>query len=483
MDTDTDTKRNIKTPSLIVSLIPIFTVIILLLFALLVFDIDIQIPLILATIVASLISVIYLGHSWNDIEQGIFDSIQSAMQAIFIACIIGFIIAAWIMGGIVPTIIYYGLKLLSPNYFLVTCLIISAVVGVATGSSWTTCGTIGIALIGIGLGLNIPSEVTAGAVISGAFVGDKMSPFSDTTNLAPAVSGTTLFIHIKNMMWTTMTSFILAGIMFQIINFKYTGSKIDQGTIDSIIKALDTSFNINIFLLLPVVIIVIIMAKQAPAIPGLLFSVLLGLLCAAIFQKTDINTIGQVLEYGYVANTDNETVNNLLSRGGMQNMMWTVSLILCSLSFGGVMERSGMLKSIAKEIMKFARNDASLIILTMMTAISVTLSTGEQYLSILITGKMYKNEYQQRGLAPQNLSRALEDAGTITSPLIPWSTCAVAVSAYLGVTTLDYLPYCFVNLLNPIVASVFAILGFRVIKSNKNKDLNTDEKLKNQVNL
>lgn len=461
---DTDTRVNVKQPSLIVSLIPILTVISLLLGSLLVFDVDIQIPLILATVVASLISVLYLGFSWKEIEQGIFDSIQSAMQAILIACIIGLIIASWIMGGIVPTIIYYGLKLLSPNFFLVTSLVISAVVGIATGSSWTTCGTIGIALIGIGMGLGIPPEVTAGAVISGAFVGDKMSPFSDTTNLAPAVSGTTLFVHIKNMMWTTMTSFILAGIMFQILNLRYTANKIDQETINSIMLALDKSFDIHLYLLLPVVIIVVIMVKQAPAIPGLLFSVLLGLICAVGVQHADINTIGKALEYGYVAKTGNELVDSLLSRGGMQNMMWTVSLIFCSLSFGGVMEKSGMLKSIANGIMKFAKNNASLIICTMFTSICVIVTTGEQYLSILITGKMYKNEYKNRGLAPQNLSRALEDAGTITSPLIPWSTCAIAVSTYMGVSPLKYLPYCFMNLLNPIVASVFAIVGFRVIK-------------------
>jgi NhaC family Na+:H+ antiporter len=466
---NTHTKENIKNPSLIISLIPMFTLIILLLCALLVFDIDIQIPLIIATSVASLIAVIYLRNSWNDIEQGIFDSVQSAMQAIFIACIIGFIIASWIMGGIVPTIIYYGLKLLSPNYFLVTCLIISSVVGIATGSSWTTTGTIGIALIGIGLGLSIPPEVTAGAVISGAFIGDKISPFSDTTNLAAVVSGTTLFVHIKNMMWTTMTSCILSGIMFQILNFKYTENIIDQGAIDSIMKALNQSFNINIFLLLPVALIIIIMAKQSPAIPGLLFSVLLGLVCAFIFQHVDINTMGEALEYGYVSNTGNEIVDNLLSRGGMQNMMWTVSLIFCSLSFGGVMEKSGMLNSIATEIMKLAKSNALLGISTMATAIFVTLSTGEQYLSILITGKMYSNEYKTRGLAPQNLSRALEDAGTMTSPLIPWSTCAVAISTYLGVSTVKYLPYCFVNLLNPIVGCVFLILGFKIIKIDRNE--------------
>lgn len=453
-----------KIPSVTVSLIPMLCIIIFLMSSLFIFHIDIHIPLIMATIVASFIAIYGLNYTWQEIEIGIFESIQSAIQPIIICCIIGFIIASWIIGGIVPAIIYYGLKILSPDFFLVTSLIISAIVGIATGSSWITCGTIGIALIGIGLGMNIPSEVTAGAVISGAFLGDKMSPFSDTTNLAPTAAGTTLFVHIKNMMWTTITSFFIAGIMFFFLNMKYTASNIDNTMIEGINSAIVNSFTINPILLIPPILIIAMMAFRVPAIPGLLLSVGLGIVCAVVFQNEGVSGIGKALQYGYEAHTNNELVDNLLTRGGMQNMMWTVSLILCSLSFGGVMEKSGMLTTIGNGIMSLAKSRSALIISTMVTAICVTFTTGEQYLSILITGRMYKEEYIKRDLAPENLSRALEDAGTITSPLIPWSTCAVAVSGYMGVSTLDYLPYCFLNLVNPLVATVFAIIGFRVIR-------------------
>ncbi len=453
-----------KNMLIIISVIPIFSAISFLMVALLKYDdVDIHIPLILATIIASLLAVFVLDIKWKELETGIFDSIQSAMQAILICCIIGFIIASWIIGGIVPAIIYYGLQLLSPHFFLVTCLLISGVVGIATGSSWITCGTIGVALIGIGIGMKIPSEVTAGAIISGAFLGDKMSPFSDTTNLAPVAAGTTLFVHIRNMLWTTLSSCIIAGILFYLVNRNYTAAGMDEGIIASIMEALHGEFYITPVLLLPPALIILMMIFKIPIIPGLFLSVALGVVCALVFQGADMNSIGAALQNGYKASTKNQEVNYLLSRGGMQNMMWTVSLILCSLSFGGVMEKSGMLSVIADGIMRFAKNTALLIICTMVTAISVTLTTGEQYLSILITGKMYKNEYSKRKLAPENLSRALEDAGTLTSPLIPWSTCAVAVSGYLGVATVDYLPYCFMNLLNPIVASIFAITGFKVI--------------------
>ncbi len=457
-------KTTHKEPSLLISFVPLVAVLIMLLLSLFKYKIDIQLPIIAATIIAALISVYHLKFTWYEIERGIIDSITAAMQAILIACIIGMIIASWIMGGIVPAIIYYGLQIISPKFFLVSSLAVSALLGVATGSSWTTSGTIGVALIGIGIGLGIPVEMTAGSVISGAYLGDKMSPFSDTTNMAPAVSGTTLFVHIRNMMWTTGTSFIIAAIMFQILNYGFVGQEIDQANISTMMNALKDNFNINPFLVLPVLFIVVMMRQKVPAIPGLILSIFFGILCALFFQSQTISSIGNALEYGFTAETGIESVDKMLSLGGMQHMMWTVSLILCSLAFGGVMKKSGMIEKIGNGIMKMAKSDSSLIISTMATALFVTISTGEQYLSILLTGKMYKDEYEKRGLAPENLSRSLEDVGTITSPLIPWSTCAVAVSTYLGVSTVAYFPYCFLNLVNPIVATIFAIIGFKIKK-------------------
>lgn len=454
-------------PSLIVSLIPIVSVFILLLLSLTKFHLDIQIPLIFAAIIAAFIAVVVLKCKWSDIEAGIIESIQNAMQAILIACLIGLIIGSWIAGGIVPSLIYYGLKILSPKFFLVTCLIVCAIVAIATGSSWTTAGTLGVAMVGIGTGMGIPPAVTAGTVVSAAYFGDKMSPFSDTTNLAPAVSGTTLFAHIRHMMYTAGTSLVIAAVGYMILNFKYSGGDGTSTGIQEVLVSLKEQFVISPLLMLPLLVLILMICFKIPAIPGLVVSMLLGVVCAIFVQGQSIEVIGTVLSYGYECQTGNEALDGLLSKGGLQNMMWTVSLILCSLTFGGIMHSSGMLNTIARSILKLAKGTGGLITATGFTALLVNLICGEQYLSILLTGRMYKDEYKERGLAPQNLSRTLEDFGTITSPLIPWTTCAVAMSTYMNVATLDYLPYCFLNLVNPVVAIVFAYLGFTIRKRSE----------------
>ena len=467
---NTDVTRG-KKPNVWLSLLPLMFVMGMLLCCLLFFDMDIHIPLLLGTVFASLIGVYGLHYRWGDIEKGIFESIQSGMQPILITGIIGMIIGAWILGGIVPSIIYYGLKILSPRFFLITCMILCSIVSIATGSSWTTAGTVGLALIGIGKGMGIPSPLVAGAVLSGAYFGDKMSPFSDTTNLAPAIAGSTLFVHIRHMLYTTGTSYILALIGFMFLNRKYTSDTMDVVMIQTTINTLKETFYISPLLLLPLVFIICMVFLRIPAIPGLLLSVAMGLLCAGVFQKADISLMGNVLQYGYVGDTGNAMVDNLLTRGGMQSMMWTLSLILCSLSFGGVMSVTGMLESVAESILRLAKSTGSLILATVATCLTMNLASGEQYLSLLITGRMFKDEYAKRGLAPENLSRALEDGGTLTSPLIPWCTCAVAMSTYLGVSTLAYLPYCLLNLINPIISVIFGFAGITIKKLDKHEQL------------
>lgn len=454
-----------KKPGIVISLIPIVTMLGLLLLSLTKLHWDVQIPLITASIVAACLAVFVIKKPWKEIEQGIFSSITGALQAILIACCIGIIIAAWIIGGIVPSLIYYGLMILSPKFFLVTCMLVCSIVGVATGSSWTVAGTMGVALIGIGTSMGIPAPVIAGAVISGGYFGDKMSPFSDTTNLAPAAAGTTLFAHIRHMSYTTGVSYTIALIMFAVFNLKYvSGASGSNGTVHAVMSALKASFTINPLLILPVLIIIAMIVFKIPAIPGLVVSILLGVLCAMTVQGQDIALIGNVLENGFVADTGNKMLDELLTRGGLQGMMWTISLILCSLTFGGIMYSAGMLGAIANAILKAARGTGSLILATMLTALAINVICGEQYLSILITGKMYKDEYRERGLAPQNLSRALEDCGTVTSPLIPWTTCAVAMSTYMGVATTAYLPFCFFNLINPFVGILFGFTGWTIKK-------------------
>lgn len=461
-----------KQPGLIVSLVPIMTALVLLLLSLIKYHIDIQIPLIIASIVGCCISVVVLKNKWEDVEKGIMDSIMSGMQAILICCIIGLIIGSWIAGGIVPSLIYYGLKILSPRFFLVTCLLVCSIIGIATGSSWTTCGTMGVAMIGVGMGMGIPAPVTAGAVVSGAYFGDKMSPFSDTTNLAPASAGTTLFAHIRHMVYTTGTSYVISIIAFAVINMRFVTVDGNYETVNGIMSALAESFTISPFLLLPVALIIIMIVFKMPAIPGLLFSVFLGSVCAVFVQGFGIAETGNILGYGFEANTGNAMLDELLTRGGMQNMMWTVSLILCALSFGGIMYSSGMLETIARSILKLVKGRGGLVTATVFTAICINVICGEQFLSLLITGKMYKEEYRKMGLAPQNLSRCLEDSGTITSPLIPWTTCATAISGYLGVATIAYFPYALFCLINPIVSIIF---GFTGITMKKLEDANPDD--------
>lgn len=467
MGTTNKAKTSPRKPSLAISLIPIVSVFVLLLLALIKYKVDIQLPLITASIVAAFISVVVLKNKWDFIEQGIINSIQNAMQAILIACIIGLIIGSWIAGGIVPSLIYYGLKLLSPKFFLVTCLIVCSVVSISSGSSWTTCGTLGVAMVGIGAAMGIPAPITAGSVVSGAYFGDKMSPFSDTTNLAPAVSGTTLFAHIRHMMYTTVVSFIISGIIYFVINFKFVSSAKSSHNIIAVSEAIYKNFTISPMLLLPILLLFLMIYFKIPAIPGLIFSVMLGVFCAFIVQGFSIIEIGRYLSYGYTMKSGNAMLDKLLTNGGLQNMMWTVSLILCSLTFGGIMHQSGMLETIAENILKVAKKNSGLICATGFTAVIINLICGEQYLSILITGKMYNAEYKKRDLAPQNLSRTLEDFGTISSPLIPWTTCAFAISSYLSVPTLSYLPYTFFNLINPLVAIAFAITGFSIKKRSE----------------
>ena len=458
---------NAKKPSLVVSLIPILAVFLLLVLTLTKLHIDIQIPLIIASVIASVIAVVFLKCSWKDIEQGIFDSIMGAMQAILIACLIGMIIGSWIQGGIVPSIVYYGLKILSPKFFLVTCLIVCSLVALATGSSWTTAGTLGVAMIGIGAGMGIPAPVVAGCVVSAGYFGDKMSPFSDTTNLAPAVSGTTIFAHIRQMLSTTGVAYLISIVVFMFLNMKYTGAADTSAQIAEVSSALDDQFVISPLLILPVLVLIGMIYLKAPALPGLVLSVVIGMGCAWLVQHASFASIGDVLSYGYESASGNEMIDELLSKGGLQNMMWTVSLILCSLTFGGVMHSSGMLGTIAEHILKAVSGPKGLIFATGFTAALVDGVCGEQYLGILLTGKMYKEEYESRNLAPQMLSATLENFGTVISPLIPWTTCAVAMSTYMGVSTVSYLPYAFFNYMNPLIALIFALLGIQLTKRDQ----------------
>lgn len=450
------------------ALIPILVLMIVLSLAIIVFGADPHIPLLIGIIVASLVAMFMLGYSWEEVEKGAIETIQLSMQAILILMAIGTLIGTWILSGTVPAMIYYGLKILSPSIFLIATMIICSIVSIATGSSWTTAGTVGVALMGVGQGLGIPTAIVAGAIVSGAYFGDKMSPLSDTTNLAPAMAGSTLFEHIRYMFYTTVPSYIIAMVLYGIIGARYAGQTLDTANIDMILNTIASNFNISPLLILPPIIVIILVVLKIPALPGLICGTILGGLFGAIFQGAGIGDIIDAAHYGVSIETGVEVVDELLSGGGLDGMMWTVSLILLAMVFGGIMERTGMLQAIGNSILKFANSTGSLVTATILTSVAVNVLAADQYLSIVIPGRMYKKVYDERGLEPRLLSRTLEDAGTLTSALIPWNTCGAFMNSALGVSALAYAPFAFLNILNPIIAIIYGFTGFS-IKQDKSK--------------
>ncbi|PAB56370.1 Na+/H+ antiporter NhaC [Anaeromicrobium sediminis] len=449
------------------ALIPVVFLVVALFFTLKHFGGDPHIPILASAAVATIVAITH-GFTWGELENGVVETIKMSMSAILILMIIGMIIGTWILAGVVPSMIYYGLQILSPGIFLVATTLICAIVSLATGSSWTTAGTVGIALIGIGQGLGIPVEIVAGAIISGAYFGDKMSPLSDTTNLAPSMAGADLFDHIRHMIFTTGPSLIIALILYGIIGMKYAGNNMDMASINAILEGIQSQFSISPLLLIPPILVIAIVILKVPAIPGLIGGTLLGGLFAAMFQGAGMTEIIGAAHYGYESATGIEAIDSLLSRGGLDSMMWTVSLILCAMAFGGIMEKAGMLHAIAEYILKFANSTGSLVLSTILTAIAINLVAGDQYLSIVIPGRMYKEIYDEKGLHPKNLSRVLEDSGTLTSPLVPWNTCGSFMWKTLGVHPFAFLPYAFLNLLNPLVSIFY---GYTGITMEKVKDI------------
>ena len=429
------------------------------------YEISAHIPLIIGGIFTAFIAIVRLGYTWKELENGILSTINTTMQSILILLIVGMLIGTWILGGIVPSMIYWGLNILSPSIFLVATTLICAIVSISTGSSWTTAGTIGIALLGIGSALGIPTQIVAGAIISGAYFGDKMSPLSDTTNLAPAMAGSNLFDHIRHMLYTTVPALIISLVIYGFIGIKYSGNIIDTTQISQIQSTLALNYNTlsPLLLLVPVCVIAMVIFK-VPAIPGLIFGVIFGGIVAVIFQGSSIADVFIVAKSGYISSTGMTFVDELLSRGGLDSMLGTVSLMLCALTTGGILEKTGMLEALAKSILKIARGTFGLIAATIFTAIGTNLAVADQYLAIVIPGSMYKDAFKKQGLNPKNLSRALEDSGTVTSPLIPWNTCGAYMSATLGVGCFTFLPYAFFNLLCPLISLFFGATNITIEK-------------------
>lgn len=439
---------------------------------------DPHIPLILASITASIFAFLD-GSTWKTIEKGMIESIMMSMQAIIILLVIGILIASWLSGGIVQAMIYYGLNIINPNFFFVSAVILSSIIALATGSSWTTIGTIGIALMGISNALGFDPAITAGAIVSGAYFGDKMSPLSDTTNLAPAIAGTTLFDHIKSMQYTTIPSFVIALIIYLVLGFNVTSSSVDLNQLEQIQAVLVESYNINYFLLLPPLLIIAMVKFKVPALPGLIVAVGLGILSTIIIQgNLNIENIMQSLHYGYEFSPDLlpatlivdpiiiEDVTNLLTAGGLDSMMWTISLILCAMCFGGAMEASGFLPSVVSSFSSKTQTKTSLVTASIFTSIIVNILAADQYVSIVIAGRTYKASFRKLKLAPRVHSRIIESGSTLTSPLVPWNTCGATIYGFLGVSSIAFLPYAFFNLINPLLEIVAARFNYAMFEDD-----------------
>ncbi|MBU5438988.1 Na+/H+ antiporter NhaC [Tissierella sp. MSJ-40] len=427
---------------------------------------DPHIPMLVGTMFAAVIAM-KIGYSWDEIQKSMFDGIYQALQAIIILAIIGVLIGTWILAGVVPSMIYYGLGILRPSIFLVATVIICSITSLATGTSWGTAGTIGIALMGIAKGLGVPAPIAAGAIISGAYFGDKLSPLSDTTNLAPAVAGTDVFTHIKFMLPNTIITYGITLVLFLFIGFRFKGVAADLSSIEAIRDGIASSFRVSPLLLIPPLAVIISIAFKVPAIPGIAIGILLGAIEAMIFQGA---TLGHLLEAsynGFISQTGLEMIDELLTAGGLTRMMPSISLTIIAMMFGGIMEKTGQLEVIVNTILKKVKSATGLITTTILTCIFSNMTMPEQYISIVVPGRMYASAYKEQGLHPRTLSNALESSGTLTSALIPWNTCGAFMKGILGVSALQYGKWAFFNYLTPIVVILLSFIGLTVSKLDK----------------
>jgi len=468
-----------KKYTLVLAFVPILVLIVLLSLNVLYFGDDTlggsnQIALLVSAGIVGLIAH-KKGIAWDDIKVGIMKSIDTAMPAMLILLLIGALAGTWMISGVIPTLIYYGLDVLNPNIFLFATVVVTAIVSVSTGSSWSTVATIGVALMGIGMALGINEGLVAGAVISGSYFGDKVSPLSDTTNLAPAMAGTDLFTHIKYMMITTVPSVVITLILFLVIGFNHEFANIDQNVLE-VKTAIEHSFVISPWLFLVPALLFGIIILKVPPLPALMFGTLLGVVAALVFQPELVSSIGasgSYLQDSYVVSmkamfgsikieTESAALADLFHSSGMEGMLHTIWLIISAMVFGGSLEASGMLKRITDAIISKVKSTFSLVASTVGTCIFFNLTTSDQYIAIVVPGKMYADIYKEKGIMPEVLSRTLEDSGTVTSVLIPWNTCGATQSAVLGVSVWTYAPYAFFNIISPIMTLIIVALNYRI---------------------
>ena len=422
-----------------------------------------HITLILASVVAVIVAMMS-GFTYQECQDAILYGCNIAMLPMLILMMVGVLVGSWIPAGTIPSLIYYGMLVLSPSIFLATVCIVCCVASVTTGSSWTTGATFGVAFMGIGVGLGIPPAMTAGAVISGAIFGDKMSPLSDSTNLAAAVGEADLFDHIKSMMYTTVPGIVIAIILYALMGMRFAGGNIDTAQINMILTALTDNFHISPIHFIPPLLVVFLAIKRVSGLAVMIIASIVGGAFAMIFQGYGLSQVLNFMNYGFSASTGIAEIDALLSRGGLQSMMWTISLGFVALSFGGLVEKTQVLNVLLEKMSALVSSVKGLIVTHVFAAIAVNLFSASQYMAIIIPGRMLIPAYKQHRLLPQVLSRTSEDSGTVFSPLVPWGLCGVYFYGCLGVPTWEYFPYVFLSYLVPIIAIIYGITGFAMFK-------------------
>ena len=472
-------------PSPLLSLIPILVLVALLFVTIRTFGSDAlsggsQVVLLTATALCCVIAMTYSRVSWQTLEHAMVNNITGVATALLILLIIGALSGSWMISGVVPTLIYYGMQIIHPNFFLTSTCLICAIVSVMTGSSWTTIATIGIALLGIGQAQGFEEGWIAGAIISGAYFGDKISPLSDTTVLASSVTGTPLFKHVRYMLITTVPSLLIALIIFTVAGLTHEATAGEQ--IAQYAAGLSQTFHISLWLLLVPFITGILIAKKVPSLITLFVSAAMAGICALIFQPHLLHEIAGaetnglqsafkgllITFYGSTGiETGNTALNDLVATRGMGGMMSTIWLILCAMCFGGAMTASGMLQSLTSVFLRFMNRTVGLVASTVASGLSMNICTADQYISIILTGNMFKDIYKQKGYESCLLSRTVEDSTTVTSVLVPWNSCGMTQATILGVPTLTYLPYCFFNLVSPFMSILIAALGYKITKQDE----------------
>jgi len=448
-----------KRPPLGIALIPLISMALLLGVGYGVYKIKAQVLLVAAAFITGVMGLL-LGFKWKDMERGIVDSIHKAMPAILIMLSVGILVGAWMASGTIPMVIYYGLKLISPKFFLVTACLVCSITSLATGTSWGTVGTIGVAFIGIAMGLGIPLGPAAGAIVAGAYFGDKMSPLSDIPNLATVISGSNLFDHIKHMMWSAVPAWLAGLAIYFVVGLRYGAKTIQSDSMSLITDTLRANFRFNIVLLLPMAVIFYFAIAKKPTIPAMILSSIVAGVLAVVFQKTSVSVVAAAMNSGLPARTGVELVDRLLSKGGMMSMMETQLIAFTAFSFGGIMQKTGCLSVILERVMRFTREVWSLVVTTIGASILSALITGSSYLSMIIPADLLAPVFKHKELAAKNLSRIIEESGGIIVPLIPWSMAGVYITGTIGVSTFAYLPWAFMNYLSVVMLVVFGFTGW-----------------------